>query len=70
MYNVYRNQGLNIMKYIFIIYILVGIFTFGHSYSNQTVNGRTHMDRVIQKTLGGILSGTVWPLYWSVNIQS
>ena len=51
-------------KYItfaLIIYIIIGIITFGHGMNRLDKQGKDE----IQIVVGGILVSAFWPLYWS-----
>lgn len=61
----------------FLMYLIVGVFTFGHAF-HQTPDievreyaGITYKveNGVGVKALGGVFSAAFWPLYWSVQAQ-
>lgn len=62
---------------IFIAYVIVFIFTFGHAYNGcpDTETGYfggepfTIHNGVATKAITSLLSSLGWPLYWSVQAQ-
>lgn len=61
------------MKYLFILYDLVGVLTFGRAFVDIEAETRAECaDRPFcfpkeVATYGGLLSGIAWPLYWSAE---
>lgn len=54
-----------------IAYGLMGVFTFGHSAANTICPPNKPSDGCEeQRPLGGFIASTLWPLYWSWELQS
>ncbi len=49
-----------------IIYLLVGVYSFGHSASNAENSGRHYL---AEKAMPAMFASTFWPLYWSWELQ-
>jgi hypothetical protein len=62
---------------VFIAYVLIGIFTFGHAYNHypdtEEASFAGHKYTITNgpgtKTFASCASSLVWPLYWSVKLQ-
>lgn len=50
-------------EFVLVAYLLIGIFTFGHSASHSADEMKEN------KAFNGIAAGLSWPLYWSWEIQ-
>ncbi len=48
---------------VLLIYVLVGIFTFGHAMNHIKLKDDA------ERTCASGLSAIAWPLYWSVRLQ-
>ena len=49
-----------------IVYILIGILTFGHSFNH--INWTENVKVTGGRDLGAFGCGLGWPLYWSVQL--
>ena len=54
-------------------YVLMAIFTFGHSAANSPLEGCRKPNAISSCTaeagMGGMMAAIVWPLYWSWELQ-
>lgn len=59
---------------VFLVYVFMVVFTFGHSYNkfpdSYESMGYTIKYGIFEKSIGSMMSSVVWPLYWSVRLQS
>lgn len=53
------------MSVLFICFVLMPFFTFG--YAANDINKRVY-DPVVA-SIGGVIAGFAWPLYWSWEAQ-